>query len=63
MSLCRIYYISCSGGGGGSGGPAGGAPAATSFSGVALDGYSYQARALLASPSRSHDLSHSNYFH
>lgn len=49
FALFAISFVtSCGGGGGGASVvPAGGAPAVTNFSGVAVDGYLYQARAFL----------------
>ncbi len=46
LLVCALQ-LSCGGGGGGGGAPAGGAPAASNFSGVAVDGYLFQARAFL----------------
>lgn len=46
ISIAAAIVIGCGGGGGG-GGPAGGAPSTSSFSGVAIDGNLYLARAFL----------------
>ena len=46
-AISLFVLTSCGGGGGGGGAPAGGAPAASNFNGVAVDGYLYQARAFL----------------
>jgi sugar lactone lactonase YvrE/RNase P/RNase MRP subunit p29 len=48
-AISLFVLTSCGGGGGGGGAPAGGAPAASNFNGVAVDGYLYQARAFLDS--------------
>jgi hypothetical protein len=42
-----VLLTSCGGGGGGSSSPAGGTPTTSAFSGVAIDGYLYLARAFL----------------
>ncbi len=47
LAAISIFALTSCGGGGGGGAPAGGAPVASNFNGVAVDGYLYQARAFL----------------
>lgn len=47
LTAITLFVLTSCGGGGGGGAPAGGAPAASNFNGVAVDGYLYQARAFL----------------